>query len=225
MIDVVIAVYLKYVQLKYGLQLFKAESDEDLLAADTFRQDTYLKYLGIQKLPQTPEMVKPEGLVTCWCLTKENKLVGTACLFDPTIITPYASYFFEGSYLDFDPSITFELTRVALDQKQQRNDNLFFLLLLFACYRETVNKGRSQWLVCTHKRLMNQKQRLGGEIEILSDAPKLSQQDCFQARYWSNNDLDESTLKGYRAYLIKCDKGITGRVFKKYIGRKIKNVR
>jgi hypothetical protein len=156
---------------------------------------------------------------------KENSMVGTVCLFDPTQITPYASYFFEGSHLDFDRQRTFELTRLALDQKQQRGDNLFFLLLLFACYQYTVKQGRIQWLVCTHKRLMNQKERLGGEIEVLANAPKLSQEDCFQARYWSNNQLDNATLKGYRAYLIKCNKGATGRVLKKYVRRKIKNLK
>ncbi|MBI1223487.1 MAG: hypothetical protein GC180_12865 [Bacteroidetes bacterium] len=225
MIDWIIAKYLHYVLSKHGVQLIKAESEDDLLAADTFRQENYRQYLGILPMPQTPELVHPPGLFACWCLKKENNIVGTVSLFDPTLITPFAAYFFEDSPLEFKADKTFELTRLALDKSHQRIDNLYFLLLLFACYQETIKQGRNQWLVCTHIRIMNQKLRLGGFTHVLADKPKLSRQNCFQARYWSNNELDERTVKGYRAYLIDCRKGTTVKVLKKYIRRKIKNRR
>lgn len=204
-----------------GLRLTVAETDEDLLAADTFRQNIYTQYYAMDKLQVTSELVRPKGLAKCLCLKKGDQIVGTVALIDLTNASSYAAAVFDGSTLNYDPAKTYEFTRLTLDRNHQRSDHIYFLLLVFACYRETLRNGRSQWLACSHKRVIRQIHNFGGKTQILAKAQKFATDGSYQAIYWSNLKLDERTLRDYRAYLVLCDKSMLKRAVKKFLKRKL----
>ena len=217
MTQIILAICSTLIQKLNKIKLLKAKSWDELVAVDDFRQEIYLQQIGIEKIPQTNELVQPTGMVSCYYLEKNKKIVGTVSLFDPSIIKPYTAYFFSDSELSYNPKQTYELCRIALDISHQRSDNLFFLLLLLVCYRETRAKGRNRWLVCTHKRILNLTHRMGGKTRILASKAKISDEDCFQAQYWKNNQLGDEFLKDYRAYLIKCNRHTVIKIIKRYL--------
>lgn len=221
MINLVITFLLKAICKMKGLQLFKAVSYEDLVAADTFRQNIYNQYFAMEYLPITQELIAPPGLVSCWCLRKRDKIVGTVALIDLTKAKSFAASVFDNSQLEYDHSRTYEFTRLTLDRKYQRSDHLYFLLLVYACYRDTVKNGRTHWLACSHKRVMRQIHHFGSKTEVIADNAKFSTDGSYQAQYWSNLILDAKTLSDYRAYLIQCDKNLLSTAVKRYIKRKI----
>ncbi len=221
MINFIIGILLKGLCKLKGLELFKAESNYDFLASDAFRQQSYLQYLSLEKLPVTPELLKPKGLVACWCLKKGNRFVGTVSLIDLSCAEPFTASVFDGRKLNYDRLKTYEFTRLALDQSHQRSDHLYFLLLVYACYRETIRNGRNRWLAGSHRRVVRHVHKLGGNTEVIARGAKLAHDGSYQAQYWSNMKLDDKTLSEYRAYLIDCDKNMLTTAIKKFLKRKL----
>jgi hypothetical protein len=221
MISYIIGILLKGACKWNGLQLFKAESHDELLAADEFRQTNYSQYHFIEKLPITLELIKPQGLLTCWCLKKQNRIVGTVSLIDLTSVSPFTAAVFSGSHLEYDPLKTYEFCRLALDQNHQRSDHFYFLLLVYACYKETIKNGRNKWLACSHKRVLRHVHNLGGKTTVIADAPKMAKDGSDHAYYWSNLKLDDATFSEYRAYLIDCDRNLLTTAVKKFLKRKM----
>lgn len=204
-----------------GLQLVRAESYDELLAADEFRQNIYTEYYSMKKLTLTPELIRPKGLVTCWCLKKNSQIVGSVSLIDLTCATSYAASVFEGSHLEYDAQKTYEFTRLTVDRKYQRSDHFYFLLLVYACYRDTIRDGRTQWLACSHKRVMRQIHQFGGKTQVVANQAKIATDDSYQSVYWSNLKLDERTMRDYRAYLVSCDDKMLVSAVRKFIKRKL----
>jgi hypothetical protein len=221
MMNFIIGILLKGICKLKGLELFKAESYDELLASDDFRQRTYLQYLSLEKLPVTPELLKPGGLVACWCLRKQNQLVGTVSLIDLAGVSPFTASVFADARLEYDPMKTYEFTRLALDQRHQRSDHLYFLLLVYACYRETIANGRNSWLACSHRRVVRHVHKLGGTTKVIARGAKIVQDGSYHAQYWSNMKLDSTTLSEYQAYLIGCDKSLLSTAINKFLKRKI----
>lgn len=213
--------YVNYIQRMHHLDLVEMNSYEDLLEANTFLQEESWKYFGYEKVPQRADLIQPKGLVGNFCIKKANAIIGTISLFDPTQISSFVSHVFSDSELVYDKENTLELGRLIMKSEAQRADSMTYLLLMYACYQRTKEYGRTQWLACSHKRVLRQTKFLGAEVEILAERAKLSRADNFQAYYFSNVEL-EGSADNYKAYLVKCDEQSLRKATKRYFKRKWK---
>ena len=221
MLNIGIEIFLMYQRAKLGLVIKRATTYEELVAVDAFRQNQYKEYFGLDKIPQTTELVQPPGLVGFWYLQSKEGIVGCVCLFDPLIIEPYVQYCFSGAVLDYPRARTYELGRLIINRSFQRHDNLIFLNLIYECYKESRKHGRDRWLVGTHKRILKQAQYIGGKVDILSSKPKIEVSDTLQSRYWANcvgyQGIDENS-----AYLIHCGEADMRHIAYRFFSKKWK---
>ncbi|MEO1628551.1 MAG: hypothetical protein AAFV25_25615, partial [Bacteroidota bacterium] len=214
-------IYLTLVCRKYGVKVVEMTSYEDLLRANSFLQEESANYFGHEKIPQTEELVRPEGLVGSFCIQKGQTIIGTVSLFDPMRIESFASHAYTDHELHFDKAKTLELGRLILKLEEQRADSLTYFLLLHACYKRTKACGRTQWLCTGHYRIIRQAKYLGGQIKILARGTKIAQKDNFQTYYYSNLKIEEAA-NNYSAFLVRCDDKALQRAIKKYCKKKWK---
>lgn len=221
--DFLLTLYLGWQQRKYHLKVVEMRSYQERKLANSFLQEESAKYFGHDKIEQTKELVNPDGLVGSFCILKNESIVGTVSLFDPSEITSFAAHAYIDHELKFDEKKTLELGRLIVSASEQRADSFAYLLLMFACYKRAKAMKRTQWLSTAHYRVIRQAKHLGAEIEILARGTRIAQDDSFQSYYYSNLIIEEDP-EDYSAFIVQCDKKALRRAAKKYFKRKRKKL-